>query len=74
MHTSIMIYVYIFYLCKCISLLLHYLLFFGVKNKLLVLVLLRTECDGGDPSEELFRGSDRGGEKESEGVCGRLNS
>ena len=38
MHTSIVIYVYIFYLCKCISLLFHYLLFFGVKNKLLVLV------------------------------------
>ena len=34
----------------------------------------RTECDGGDPSEELFRGSDRGGEKESEGICGRLDS
>ena len=32
------------------------------------------QCDGGDPSEELFRGSDRGGEKESEGICGRLNS
>ena len=29
---------------------------------------------GGDPSEELFRGSDRWGEKESEGVCGGLNS
>ena len=24
----------------------------------------RTECDGVDPSEELFRGSDRGSEKE----------
>ena len=34
----------------------------------------RTECDGRDPSEELFRGSDRGGEKESEGICGGLNS
>ena len=34
----------------------------------------RTEWDGGDPLEELFRGSDRGGEKESEGVCGRLIS
>ena len=33
-----------------------------------------TECDVGNPSEELFRGSDRGGEKESEGVCGGLNS
>ena len=29
---------------------------------------------GGDPSEELFRGSDRGGEKESKSVCGGLNS
>ena len=32
----------------------------------------------GDPSELLFRGSDRGSEKERErergGVCGRLNS
>ena len=34
----------------------------------------RTECDGGDPSEELFRGSDRGDEKESDGDCGGLNS
>ena len=34
----------------------------------------RTESDGGDRSEELFRGSDRGGEKESKGVCGGLNS
>ena len=37
MHTSIIIYVYIFYLCKCISLLFHYF-FVWVKNKLLVLV------------------------------------
>ena len=28
------------------------------------------ECAGGDSSEELFRGSDRGGEKESEGLWG----
>ena len=33
-----------------------------------------TECDGRDPTEELFCGSDRGGEEESEGVCGGLNS
>ena len=29
-----------------------------------------TECDGGDRTEELFCSSDRGGEEESEGVCG----
>ena len=29
---------------------------------------------GQNVMEELFRGSDRGGEKESEGVCGELNS
>ena len=41
MHTSIIIYVYIFYLCKCISLLFHhFVIFLGVKNKLLVLVLV----------------------------------
>ena len=28
----------------------------------------------GDPPEELFRGGDRGGKKESEGFCGGLNS
>ena len=28
----------------------------------------------GDPTEELFRGIDRGGKKESEGFCGELNS
>ena len=27
-----------------------------------------------DPLEELFRGTDRGGEKEREGICGGLNS
>ena len=32
------------------------------------------QTDGGDPLEKLFRGSDRGGEKESEGVCGGLDS
>ena len=45
MHTCIIIHVYLFYLCKCISLiclLVHYLLFFGVKKKLLVLVILLT--------------------------------
>ena len=31
---------------------------------------VRTECDGGDRKEELFCSSDRGGEEESEGVCG----
>ena len=31
---------------------------------------VRTECDGGDRTEELFCSSDRGGEEESEGVCG----
>ena len=41
MHTNIIIYVYTFYLCKCISLLFHlFVIFVGVKNKLLVLVLV----------------------------------
>ena len=39
MHTSVIIYVYVFYLCKCISLLFHYLLFV-VKNKRIFLVLV----------------------------------
>ena len=30
---------------------------------------VRTECDGGDRTEELFCSSDRGGEEESEGIC-----
>ena len=45
MHTCIIIYVYLFYMCKYISiicLLVDYLLFLGVKNKLLV--LLYFEC------------------------------
>ena len=33
-----------------------------------------TECDGGDRTEELFCSSDRGGEEESEGVCGGFDS
>ncbi|KAI0242452.1 Armadillo repeat-containing protein 7 [Lamellibrachia satsuma] len=33
-----------------------------------------TECDGGDRKEELFCSSDRGGEEESEGVCGGFDS
>ena len=35
---------------------------------------VRTECDGGDQTEELFCSSDRGGEEESEGVCGGFHS
>ena len=35
---------------------------------------VRTECDGGDRTEELFCSSDRGGEEESEGVCGGFDS
>ncbi|KAI0221081.1 putative 4-coumarate--CoA ligase 1 [Lamellibrachia satsuma] len=35
---------------------------------------VRTECDGGDRKEELFCSSDRGGEEESEGVCGGFDS
>ena len=31
---------------------------------------VKTECDGRDRTEELFCSSDRGGEEESEGVCG----
>ena len=31
---------------------------------------VRTECDGRDRTEELFCSSDRGGEEESEDVCG----
>ena len=34
----------------------------------------RTEYDGRNPTEELFWGCDRGGEEESEGVCGGLDS
>ena len=53
MHTSIIIYVYIFYLRICISLLFHYLLFIGVKNIIifLVLVFVLVLTDG---SVELF--------------------
>ena len=35
---------------------------------------VRTECDGRDRTEELFCSSDRGGEEESEGVCGGFDS
>ncbi|KAI0215973.1 Flightless-1-like protein [Lamellibrachia satsuma] len=35
---------------------------------------VRTECDGGDRKEELFCSSDRGGEEESECVCGGFDS
>ena len=35
---------------------------------------VRTECDGGDRTEELFCSTDRGGEEESEGVCGGFDS
>ena len=35
---------------------------------------VRTECDGGDRTEELFCSSDRGVEEESEGVCGGFDS
>ena len=35
---------------------------------------VRTECDGGDRTEELFCRSDRRGEEESEGVCGGFDS
>ena len=35
---------------------------------------VRTECDGRDRKEELFCSSDRGGEEESEGVCGGFDS
>ena len=35
---------------------------------------VRTECDGGDRTEELFCSSDRGGEEESEGICGGFDS
>ena len=35
---------------------------------------LQGRCDVEDPPEELFRGSEKGGEKENEGVCGGLNS
>ena len=35
---------------------------------------VRTECDGGDRTEELFCSSDRRGEEESEGVCGGFDS
>ena len=33
-----------------------------------------TECDGRDRKKELFCSSDRGGEEESEGVCGGFDS
>ena len=35
---------------------------------------VRTECDGGDRTEELFCSSDRGGEEVSEGVCGGFDN
>ena len=35
---------------------------------------VRTECDVGDRMEELFCSSNRGGEEESEGVCGGFDS
>ena len=35
---------------------------------------VRIECDGGDRKEELSCSSDRGGEEESEGVCGGFDS
>ena len=75
MHTSIIIYVYIFYLCKCISLLFHhFVIFLGVKNKLLVLVLVLVHSIGTVcvPLWMHILDNDKHSQKQLDGCCTRM--
>ena len=68
MHTNIIIYVYTFYLCKCISL----LFFIGVKNKLIVLVLVHSIGTVCVPLWMHILDNDKHSQKQLDGCCTRM--